>query len=72
MKVEFVGKEIKMKEVKITIEDEDSKVLISMKPKGEDEMKTNIEFEPTLDAKESPTDAQYLGIKFIEFLRKEL
>lgn len=59
-----------MKEVKITIEDEDSKVLISMKPKGEDEMTTNIEFEPEIDLERQPTDAQYIGIKFIEFLGK--
>lgn len=59
-----------MKEVKITIEDEDSKVLISMKPKGEDEMTTNIEFEPEIDLERQPTDAQYIGIKFFEFLRK--
>lgn len=70
MKVEFVGKEIKMKEVKITIEDEDSKVLISMKPEDEDKMTTTIEFEPEIAMKESPTDAQYIGIKFFEFLGK--
>lgn len=61
-----------MKEVKITIEDEDSKVLILMKPEDEDKMTTTIEFEPEIAMKESPTDAQYIGIKFFEFLGKGL
>ena len=61
-----------MKEVKITIEDEDSKVLISMKPKGQYEATTNVEFEPALDPKGHPTPAQYVGIKFIEFLKEKL
>lgn len=61
-----------MKEVKITIEDEDSKVLISMKPEDEDKMTTTIEFEPEIDGKKEPTDAQYIGVKFFEFLGKEL
>jgi len=60
-----------MKEVKITIEDEDSKVLISMKPEDEDKMTTTIEFEPEIDAKELPTDVQYIGIKFLNFWERE-
>ena len=59
-----------MKEVKITIEDEDSKVLISMKPEDEDKMTTTIEFEPEIDGKKEATDAQYFGVKFFEFLGK--
>lgn len=61
-----------MKEVNITIQDEDSKVLILMKPKEEDKMTTTIEFEPEISMKESPTDAQYIGVKFFEFISKGL
>lgn len=61
-----------MKEVNIVIQDEDSKVLISMKPKGEDKMTTTIEFEPEIDTEQHITDAQSIGSRFIEFLAKDL
>lgn len=61
-----------MKEVNIVIQDEDSKVLISMKPEDEDKMTTTIEFEPEIDGKKEATDAQYIGAKFFEFLGKGL
>lgn len=61
-----------MKEVNIVIQDEDSKVLISIKPEGEDKMTTEINFQPEIDGKKEPTDAQYIGVKFFEFISKGL
>jgi hypothetical protein len=43
-----------------------------MKPNGQYEATTNVEFEPALDPKGHQTPAQYVGIKFIKFLKDEL
>ena len=61
-----------MKEVKITIEDEDSKVFITMKPNDDDTMTTNIEFEPEVDTQKCITDAQMIGLRFGHFIGRGL
>jgi hypothetical protein len=62
----------KMKEVNIVIQDEDSKVLISMKPNEDSTMTTSIEFEPEVDTEDKITDAQMIGFRFSQFIRRGL
>lgn len=56
-----------MKYVKITIEDEDSKVLITMKPNANDKMTTEINFEPEVNY-DNITTAQIVGLEFFRYI----
>ena len=59
-----------MKDIKITIEDEDQKAFIVLKEEGEDEVNVNATFEPPIDnTKDKQPNIVGLAFKILRGLR---
>lgn len=60
-----------MKDIKITIEDDDQKAFITLKEVGEDEVNVNATFEPPIDnTKDEQPNVVGLTFNILQRLRK--